>query len=51
MKKHKHFRVKGFLNVLFEAEIHAVPKKKWISLIQEKNGKTQKFLGFLNISG
>ena len=43
MGKHKHFKLKGFLYFSLEAEIHAVPKKweKWISMVQEKYGKTQ----------
>ena len=52
MGKYKHFKVKGFLNFWLEAEIHAVPKiwEKWISMVQEKYWKTQKFqiYGFLN---
>ena len=45
MENPKHFKIKGFLNVLLEAEVHAVPKtwKKWISIVQEKYGKTQTF--------
>ena len=42
----------GFFNVSGEAEIHTVPKiwAKWISIVQEKYGKTQTFQihGFLN---
>ena len=56
MGKHKHLKVKGFLNVLYEVEIHAVPitREKWISIVREKHGKTHKhfkFMGFLNFSG
>ena len=51
MGKHKHLKVKGFLNVSYEAEIHAVPItwEKWISIVREKHGKTQTFqiYGFL----
>ena len=51
MAKQKHFKVKGFLNFSFEAEIHAVSKtwEKWISVVREKYGKTQTFqiYGFL----
>ena len=40
---------------LAEAKIHAVPKirKRWISIVREKYGKTQTFqiMGFLNIFG
>ena len=45
MRKHKHFKVKGFLNFWLEAEIHAVPKiwEKWIYVIQEKYGKHRDF--------
>ena len=45
MGKHKHFKVKGFLNFLFEAEIHAASKtwEKWFSIVREKYGKTQTF--------
>ena len=45
----------GFLNILGEAEIHAIAKTwgKWNSIVREKYGKTQtfQFIGFLNISG
>ena len=55
MEKHEHFKVKSFLNSSHEAEIHAIPKtwEKWISIIQEKHGKTQRFqiYGFLNYFG
>ena len=55
MGKHKHFKVKGFLNFSYEAEIHAVPKtwEKWISIVREKYGKTQTFqiYGFLKYFG
>ena len=55
MGKHKHIKVKGFLNFSYEAEIHAVPKtwEKWISIVQEKYGKTQAFriYGFLKYFG
>ena len=35
----------GFLNISGEVGIHSIPKtwKKWISIVQEKNGKTQTF--------
>ena len=41
MKKHKHFKFMGFLNILDEAEIHTIPRtwEKWISIIREKYGK------------
>ena len=55
MGKHKHFKVKGFLNFSYETEIHAVPKiwEKWISIIREKHGKIQAFqiYGFLKYFG
>ena len=55
MVKYKHLKVKGFLNFLYETEIHAVPKtqEKWISVAQEKHGKHKhsKFMGFFNILG
>ena len=55
MGKHKHFKVQDFLNFSFEAEILAVPKirKKWISIVQEKYGKTPTFqiYGFLKYFG
>ena len=55
MAKQKHFKVKGFLNFPFEAEIHAVSKtwEKWISIVREKYGKTQTFqiYGFLKYYG
>ena len=52
MGKHKHFKVKGFLNFRLEAKIHAVPKiwEIWISMVQE-NQKHFNFMGLLNISG
>ena len=54
MGKHKHFKVKGFWNVLLEAEIHAVPNtwEKWISTVRGSMGKHKhfKFMSFLNIS-
>ena len=55
MGKHKHFKVKGFLNFSLQAEIHGVSKtwKDWISIVREKYGKHKhfKFIGFLNILG
>ena len=55
MGKHKHVKVKGFLNFSYEAEIHAVPKtyEKGISIVKEKRGKTQTFqvYGFLKYFG
>ena len=41
MKKHKHFKFMGFLNILDEAEIYTIPRtwEKWISIIREKYGK------------
>ena len=35
----------GFLNISYEAQIHTIPKTwgKWISIVQEKYGKTQDF--------
>ena len=35
----------GFLNISGEAEIHTIPKiwEKWIYIVPEKYGKTQKF--------
>ena len=51
MGKHKHFKVKGFLNFSCEAEIHAVSKtwEKWISLVREK--QTFQIYGFLKYFG
>ena len=45
MGKHKHFKLMGFLNISYEAQIHTIPKTwgKWISIVQEKYGKTQDF--------
>ena len=55
MGKHKHFKFMGFLNILGEAEIHAIPKtwEKQIHIIQEKYGKKQTFqsYGFLKYFG
>ena len=55
MRKHKHFKVRDFLNFSLEAEIYAVPKtwEKWISKVREKYGKTQLFqiYGFLKYFG
>ena len=52
MGKHKRFRFIGFLNILGEAEIHASPKiwEKWIYIVQEKYGKTQRFPIFFTTS-
>ena len=52
MGKHKHLKVKRFLKLLYEVEIHTVPKtqEKWISIAREKHGEIN-FMGFLNISG
>ena len=51
MGKHKQFKVKGFLNFSYKAEIHTVPKtwEKWIPIVRKKYGKTQTFqiYGFL----
>ena len=45
MRKHKHFKVKDFLNFSREAEYHAVPKTwyEWIPMLREKYEKTQTF--------
>ena len=55
MGKHKHFKVKGFLNFWLVADIHTVPKiwEKWISMVWEKYGKTQtsQIYGFLKYFG
>ena len=54
MGKQKHFKVKGFLNFLYESKIHAVPKtcEKWISIVRKSMGKYKylEVIGFLNIS-
>ena len=51
MRKLKHSKVMGFLNVSGEAEIHTIPKTwgKWIPIKQGKHGKAQTFqsYGFL----
>ena len=41
----RNFKFMGFLNISGEVEIHAIPKtcQKWISIVREKNGKTQTF--------
>ena len=53
--KQKHFKFVGFLNISGEAEIHTIPKiwEKWVSIVREKNGKTQTFqvCGFLKYFG
>ena len=54
--KTQTFKVKeGFLNFLYEAEIHVVPKtwEKWISIVREKRRKRQTFQihGFLKYLG
>ena len=43
MGKHKHFKVKGYLNFSLEAEIHAVPKiwEEWISMVRENSCSSQ----------
>ena len=45
MRKHKHFKVKGYLNFWLEAEIHTVPKiwEKRIPILRKKYEKTQTF--------
>ena len=50
MGKHKYFKVKGFLNFLYKAEIHAILKtwEKWISTQYGKSlgkHKNFKFMG------
>ena len=42
----------GFLNILGEGEIYAIPKiwEKSIYIVQEKYGKTQRFPIFFTIS-
>ena len=43
MGKHKHFKVKGFLSILREADFHAIPEAwdEWIPILQNKCGKAQ----------
>ena len=38
MRKYKHSRIKGVLNISREVEIHAIPKawNEWITMAQEK---------------
>ena len=54
MGKHKHSKVKGFLQILREAEIYAIPKTwdEWISIVWQKYVKKQTFqnYGFKKIS-
>ena len=54
MGKHKHSKVKGFLQILHEAEIYAIPKTwdEWTSIVWQKYVKKQTFqnYGFKNIS-
>ena len=54
MRSTKHSKVKGFLNNLGQAKMHAIPKlcKKWIPVAWEKYGKTEhsKIISFWNIS-
>ena len=40
-RKNKHLKVKSFLNILREAEIHAVARvwDEWILMVREKHGK------------
>ena len=42
MGKHKHSKIKCFLNISCEAEIHKIPKQRdeWISLLQNKYVET-----------
>ena len=44
-EKNKHSKVTDLLKISGEAEIHAIPKiwEKWIYLVWEKYGKTQRF--------
>ena len=48
MGKHKYSKVKGFLNILRETEIHAIPKAshEWIPIAREKYGKKQTFQNY-----
>ena len=50
-EKTKHSKVKGFLHILFEAEILTVPKtrEKSIPIGREKYGKTFIHVGFLTL--
>ena len=43
MGKHKHFKVKGFLSILREADSHTIPEAwdEWIPILQNKCGKGQ----------
>ena len=55
MGKHKHFKVKGFLNVWLEAEIYAFQKiwENGFPWYKRSMGKHKhfKFMGFVNILG
>ena len=52
--KQKHSKMKGFLNISREAEIHAILKAgdEWIPIVWEKYGEKQTFQNYelLNIS-
>ena len=43
MRKHKYSKVKGFLKISCEAEIHTIPKRwdEGIPILQNKYGKTE----------
>ena len=45
IRENKHFKVKHFLNSLYEGEINACPKiwEKCFSIVREKHGKAQTF--------
>ena len=49
MKKHKHFKNRGFLYFSPEVEIYAVTKfwEMWISTVREEHGKTWVILAYL----
>ena len=51
MGKDKHFKFMDFSNISSEAEIHTVLKTwgKFISIVQEKYGKTQTFQSYVFI--
>ena len=52
MEKHKHSKVKGFLHILGETEIHAIlkPWDEWIPILWNKYGKAQAISKFWSSS-
>ena len=52
MEKHKHSKVKSFLDILGETKIHAIlkPWDEWIPILWNKYGKAQAISEFWSSS-